>query len=397
MRIRELDVIRGIAILLVLVYHRPALYYTGWAGKSLVTFGWAGVHLFFVMSGYLVTGLLLSEQERHGEVRFLRFLVRRGMKIYPQFYFLMAVAIIGPWLAGYELPWRRYLAELFFVQNYFTGYWGFTWSLAVEEHFYLIIAVATWSWARALGWRGRLRWTLPAFLIALILVGVGSRCIYAGLGLYQVSEGYVNGYTHFQIDVLAAGGLLCWCVRTKSEALRAFSRRWRWGLFLLALALLAPLTVHARGSVWVFLWGYPLVTLGYVAIHLVAIYNPLPSAGVAGKIVGPPAALLAFMGRHCYGTFLWQIPVSYMVMPHVMRLLSPGPLSEVIWFCAISTAVGFLTGTLIEAPALKLREKLAPSRSGSLTAPVAQKVRELRSVGSEGAAAGGAGGIRTRE
>ena len=85
-RIKQLDVLRGIAIVLVLGSHMPA-------SDLWSQIGWVGVDLFFVLSGFLVSGLLFNEYKKHGQIRLGRFLIRRGFKIYPAFYFLILVTI----------------------------------------------------------------------------------------------------------------------------------------------------------------------------------------------------------------------------------------------------------------------------------------------------------------
>src|SRR5689334_13474138 len=101
-RNRSLDILRGIAILLVLGHHFPAqptLAGTVDAGSTLPRYaqiwfsiGWTGVELFFVLSGYLISGLLFQDYEQHGRIRLGRFMFRRFMKIWPPLYALLAVS-----------------------------------------------------------------------------------------------------------------------------------------------------------------------------------------------------------------------------------------------------------------------------------------------------------------
>lgn len=129
-RLRELDFLRGIAILLVLMRHADLFDFT-------TRVGWIGVDLFFVLSGFLVSGLLFKEYLKFGTIRPMRFLVRRGFKIYP-IYFLFYPIYILPLILARDLSLVYMFADLTFVQNYVNG-WGYaygaSWSLAVEEHF----------------------------------------------------------------------------------------------------------------------------------------------------------------------------------------------------------------------------------------------------------------------
>src|ERR1700719_755153 len=93
--------------------------------------GWVGVDLFFVLSGFLVSGLLFREHEKFGSISAKRFLVRRGFKIYPPFWLLIAFTVAVMALRHHQFDLRGLVSELLFIQNYRTGLWPHTWSLAV--------------------------------------------------------------------------------------------------------------------------------------------------------------------------------------------------------------------------------------------------------------------------
>src|SRR5437588_427180 len=115
---------RGAALLLVLGRHLElgdechpllALWHRG---------GWVAVDLFFVLSGFLVSGLLFREYQRRGSLALSRFLVRRGLRIYPSFYLLLLCTwLAAPFFHTPSTARRRFLAEIFFVQNYYRGVW----------------------------------------------------------------------------------------------------------------------------------------------------------------------------------------------------------------------------------------------------------------------------------
>lgn len=133
MRNKRLDVLRCIAILQVLFYHG------GGVMEYFARAGWIGVDLFFVLSGFLISGLIFSEYRKNGTIQFKRFFIRRGFKIYPAFYsFVVFIALVELYRHHFS-PFRRYLHEIFFVQSYWPGIWVYTWSLAVEEHFYILL------------------------------------------------------------------------------------------------------------------------------------------------------------------------------------------------------------------------------------------------------------------
>jgi peptidoglycan/LPS O-acetylase OafA/YrhL len=134
-RNRRLDVLRCIAVVLVMLHHGGISHFFSQAG-------WAGVDLFFVLSGFLISGLLFSEYRKRHAISFKRFFIRRGLKIYPAFYgYLLLTAITSYKVLGSMTPPAQYLHEIFFVQNYWPGVWNHTWSLAVEEHFYIFLPI----------------------------------------------------------------------------------------------------------------------------------------------------------------------------------------------------------------------------------------------------------------
>src|SRR6266478_4266045 len=133
MRNKRLDVLRCIAVILVMLHHAGIWF-------VFTRFGWVGVDLFFVLSGFLISGLLFSEFKKRGSVDFKRFFIRRGLKIYPAFYvFLFLTTIVSYYVLRAGSPPARYLHEVLFVQNYEHGTWDHTWTLAVEEHFYIFL------------------------------------------------------------------------------------------------------------------------------------------------------------------------------------------------------------------------------------------------------------------
>src|SRR5258708_39463837 len=143
----SLAVLRAVAVLLVIGHHvqfgsdAPAVLRAWHLG------GWIGVDLFFVLSGFLVSGLLFREQMRYGTVRVGRFLVRRGLKIYPAFYCFLLATLVVITVSKKCPPADQITGEVLFLQNYLGGVWNHTWSLAVEEHFYIGIALLVAAFA----------------------------------------------------------------------------------------------------------------------------------------------------------------------------------------------------------------------------------------------------------
>ncbi|MCA8920042.1 MAG: acyltransferase, partial [Planctomycetes bacterium] len=206
MRNTGLDLLRLIAVLLVMGRHFPSsaaisgplgfqVWYTG---------GWVGVDLFFVLSGFLVSGLLFSEYRRSGEARVGRFLTRRALKIFPAFWVLIAFTVVYLWAYDEAIDISKVAAELLFVQNYFPGYWNYTWTLAVEEHFYLSLAVFV-------VWRLRARPEGPFDVIPSLFGFIAVFCLVARAFHLTFSDSDSQSWmlmTHTRMDALMFGVLL---------------------------------------------------------------------------------------------------------------------------------------------------------------------------------------------
>ncbi len=205
MRNKGIDVLRAIAVFLVLGRH--AHFPRNPITDVWVRGGWVGVDLFFVLSGFLVSGILFREYEKCGTIRWTRFVARRGFKIYPAFYALLALVLIFNAATGTApFEWNRTLSEAFFVQNYGAALWGHTWSLAVEEHFYLLLPILLAASARD-RFRG-----LPA------VVGVTAICLLALRcfgGEFQVQKSVFA--THLRLDSLLFGTFLAYLCHMKPK------------------------------------------------------------------------------------------------------------------------------------------------------------------------------------
>jgi peptidoglycan/LPS O-acetylase OafA/YrhL len=209
-RIPELDGFRACAVLMVLIHH---LFY-GWKTPALgrlphlirlpIEQGWRGVDLFFVLSGFLITGILLDSKDK--EHYFRNFYSRRLLRIVP----LYLTCIILMYF-GYPKSGKYFLLSLLYLAN-FAYYFrvgiphgpGVFWSLAVEEHFYLVWPFAARLFSRV--------WLLV--LICIIVIGspiLRGICAHAGMD----PEQQIYTYSFFRLDALALGGFLALWVRSR--------------------------------------------------------------------------------------------------------------------------------------------------------------------------------------
>lgn len=268
-RLRELDFLRGIAIILVLLRHQHLFQFT-------TEMGWIGVDLFFVLSGFLVSGLLFKEYLKFGNIKPGLFLIRRGFKIYP-IYYLVYVLYLIPKIIKNQFDINGFLADVFFVQNYAWG-WGWSyaasWSLAVEEHFYFSLAIflyfaftKKWLHTTFCFWNKKVNYfqtTLVfVFLICLLLR------VYNNLYHPEYNEKNLT-MTHLRIDSLLSGVFIAYLYYFKQNwFINNFNQYRKWLFFIIVALLSFTPFVDYDHSFFVRTIGF---TMLYIAFGLLLIY-----------------------------------------------------------------------------------------------------------------------------
>ncbi len=355
-RLPALDGLRAVAILLVLGRHLPNETVAAMPGAWNSFFamwqrgGWIGVDLFFVLSGFLISGLLFREHQRFGEIRYGHFLARRGFKIYPPFFAMLAI-VVGISLANGRPfpPVRLLLPEVLFFQNYEPAIFPHAWSLAVEEHFYLALPLVLIVLGRG---KGRPFARLPVVFAFVALGALALRRVVADEPFAFRTHMFP---THLRIDSLFFGVFLSWLWHTRREALEQFLERWRWPLGIAAAALAVPAFSMELGETeYLHTWGFTGLYLSAGIVLLLALRRPF---------VWRP---LAFLGAYSYSIYLWHMPIRLYISSWGPR--DWPPLAQAALFFALSFAVGILAAWVIERPFLALRDRWLPTRSRSLAA-----------------------------
>lgn len=286
--IPELQGLRGLAVLSVVIYHcHPRLAGTWIAYASL--WGWAGVNLFFVLSGFLITSILL---EARGKPRYFRnFYARRALRIWPMYVLVLVVVYLNaPWFIGPTIlaaikaaPW---LAYIFFVQNLFhltlPPALGPTWSLAIEEQYYFLwaplVRFLRWPWALAI--------VLTAALIASPLLRMSHW------------SWITTTHTLTHLDGIALGSLLALGMHTV-----ALSRRVWLGIGLAAM----PVGIWAAATVAA---GTAFLDSALAVAFAGALLASIASTGARNPLnASLRSGPLAFYGRISYGLYMTHIAV----------------------------------------------------------------------------------------
>jgi peptidoglycan/LPS O-acetylase OafA/YrhL len=361
LRNKRLDILRAIAVLLVLGHHGdgPTLWHNA---------GWVGVDLFFVLSGFLISGLLFSEFKTDGGINWRRFFIRRGFKIYPAFYTMIFVTFLWQVAKHQQIGWRSYLPEILFYQSYhWWGLWSHTWSLAVEEHFYILLP----GLLLFLLWTQKQKVSLNPFRVLPVVWAIlAVLCLversYLAYALSNVSSGYIRFSTHVRIDSLFFGVFLGYLHHFHPAALRtATAERWSRLLLLFCSALLVSTCISFRvDSRFMLSFGLTALYLGFGGILILVLYSD------HGETVGLRwrlqkfglGDLLAYIGMYSYSIYLWHAMVT-LHFRTFLRLIWPTVGNNAIFWGYIMTSLiaGVLLSRLIEYPALNLRDRFFPS------------------------------------
>lgn len=352
-RLLQLDFLRGIAIIAVMGIH----FFTVDTGSTLVWlveyplkhFGREGVTLFFTLSGFLVGGLLLREYAGTGTIDARRFIVRRMFKIWPAYYALILFhVVIG------RHPRDTFLVQnTFHLQNYLGSSIAQTWSLAVEEHFYLLLPLALLGVARA----------RPSPQTLLVLLAALCTLVLAGR-LAAVAAGDLEGayvYTHYRVDSLLYGVMLAVVYWLMPATYRALAARRTWLVagvtLLLAWLLCLQRTVALQEGI-----GFTVQSIGFCALIVLVLEH-------SGRLRETLAyRSVAWIGVYSYGIYLWHTVAREPGRIVIRTALEWGWPPLLIWALAtvlqfaIAIVAGYVTTRLVEFPFLRLRETVLPAR-----------------------------------
>lgn len=354
----ELDILRFFAFFLVFLHHSiphdPSFWTKFGLPSALAHFvagigalGAFGVDVFFVLSAYLITELLLREKALLGGVDLRSFYTRRILRIWPLYFFFLALAgVLTLFLPGQHIGWRATTAFLFLGGNWWIVFQGFPssvifplWSVSIEEQFYII-------WPPLVR---RMRTTYLA-AIAFLMIGVAFAARWY-MGVHHATETQIWCTTFARLDPFAAGMLIAIFLRGEIPTLGATKRVAMVGFGVTCLALAAnhweikadPLTV---GRI---LAGYPAVALGGATLLLAV----LSSSAMLSRSV------LVYLGRISYGLYVYHVlglMISDYVVPNAEASLGKYMLRVAI---ALALTLTFAAASFrwLETPFLSLKQR----------------------------------------
>lgn len=313
-----------------------------WPGR---VFGWVGVDIFFVLSGFLVGRLVIGEVQKKGCFDAKRFLMRRAFKLWPILYvFLILMCLM--------VPWPKFLFQIgLHVQNYLiTPVATHLWSLAVEEHFYLAFALVCLYFAKKNNMM-----KISFFIVALVPLCLLLRFFAA---LSNVDAHVIQIQTQFRIDAIAIGVFLAGLYMYQPQLFDRInaSKKVLAIIFFVGAIWLASVDKY---SFWGSTLGYTVSLLWGVSI-LMLIYR----VKFSPKVMGGCRAL-AFMGVYSYAIYIWHVPVIRIVEMVLGRAdFTFSRVYVVASAYVLSIVAGVIVTKIIERPFLKIRDKVFPSKVG---------------------------------
>lgn len=366
-RIEELDGLRGIAVLGVMLWHFTGSLVV--ASESTINFvlqhatvwGRTGVDLFFVLSGFLIIGILVDRQDSPNVFRV--FYLRRIMRIFPPYFTLIAAYWIGyawfgesPAFNTHTGGWTQFLAQISFTWNWLMALtngpvaraFSVTWSVAIEEWFYIL---APWVIV-----------ALPQRHLASFLIAIGTISIVARAGFYLTFPKYgLAPYIlpMFRLDGLCAGGLVALGVRSPRVLAFLGDRKAALALLSLLFAVSIPPAIAAIRSnldFHMYMWGHTYLALAFATI---IAWTYIARGGPSAAFLR--ARILRLFGRYSYTLYLFHplfISTMFMLAGNEAELIyGYGDVLVALVAFAGSLAFAILFYQMIEARFLRAGRK----------------------------------------
>jgi peptidoglycan/LPS O-acetylase OafA/YrhL len=344
--VRGLDGLRAIAVSLVVFYHFGVAYAPG---------GY-GVVLFFVLSGFLITRLLLGEFRKDGTVSLRNFYIRRALRIFPAFYAYWILVVLALLATGRHVPWGHAASAFVYVSNYYNAILGdpntgfsHTWSLAIEEQFYLL-------WPLCLLWMLRQR----ANALALVCCTVALLWIYRIVltTVFSVDQGYVYAAFDTRADALLVGCTLAIALHdrgTHDAIARVVRHDW-----IAAVAIALAVAVIATGYR---VEGRFRDTTGLLMVPplFALLLSHIASAPTGLLVRALDTRAMVYLGRISYPMYLYQ---EVAIDPAKRIAAGLPPLARLLFVYGVVVALASLSYFVIERPFLSLKTRFSPGGSG---------------------------------
>ena len=372
-RLLPLDGVRGLAVLIVVIHNSAwiageSVHFLLKLAGAIAATGWIGVQLFFVLSGFLITGILLDTRGK--PEYFHSFYIRRVLRIFPLYYAVIALTIVVAPLLAWSPAWADAIrhshrwAYWVYVQNWVTTSPGIdalshTWSLAVEEQFYLVWPLVVWLVGR--------RSLTTLCLVAMMCTPL----IRLALRLSGMDQNTAYAFTFARWDALAAGALVALLVR--DDAGRMLLARWRGPSAALAGIGVVALVAVEHGfhsfDLYVQVIGQSLIAILSASLIAFAVEDGPQAPKRLQSFLSTDG--LRTLGKYSYAMYLFHQPIQQLLTPvlgdWVRGADTPWRLARLALYLSLVLFLTFVAALvswrIIEKPCLDLKDRIAPRAS----------------------------------
>lgn len=359
-----LDLLRAVAIIWVMFFHSWVVGGLAPEWVWLSRYGWMGVDLFFVLSGFLIGQQVLMPLARGQKLRFGAFYLRRGLRILPAYWVVLALyALVPAWREAplLEPLWKFVLMVMNLGNDYRRSAFSHAWSLCVEEHFYLVFPLLAWALMRKPS-----MWKVAVLALAVVIGGIALR---AGIWLHDtaaeaagaaprnwfIEDIYYPSWN--RLDGLLGGVLLATLKVFRPQA-------WAWLQQRADAVLVAGIAVMAL-ALWLFgdRTGLPANAVGWPVLSAGLALLVFAGAG-SGSMIGrwrvPGVAWLAGIS---YSLYLVHKAVFHLVSMHLGEAIAGWGIAQVAVYGAASLLAASVLHYAVERPFLALRGRLLAAQA----------------------------------
>ena len=344
--IKQLDGLRGLTILMVMVAHFPMIYGATIANKLLFVgkkggFGYIGVEVFFIISGYLITKILASSINKNETNTLSTFYMKRILRLSPVLIIVISGCLVF-------MPQYNYLHQILFTSNYYFAFNAddhplrHLWSLAVEEQFYLF-------WPLALLFIRPTNGGIKFFLIGLASISTGV-IIVRGISGTQLDQNLIYRSLETRMLSLIVGSALA----IYGIPLIKSWKLWLAGFSSLAIAAIAITLDKAGHNVGISIIKAFTFLIFATCIFLIAF----DTGGLFSRLLRTPPMM--YLGKISYGLYIYHLPILfYFGISHMqIREGNYAKLNDVLQSAGVIAAVTLISWYIIEQPILKIKDNL---------------------------------------
>ncbi|MFZ6672469.1 acyltransferase family protein [Undibacterium sp. Xuan67W] len=322
-RLLALDGLRAVSILLVVISH-------AWLGHIVP--GGLGVTIFFFISGFIITRLMIVEWDATTQINIRQFYLRRFFRLMPALIIYVVLSLLAMLAMGEAIKLIELLSVFFYYANYYAIYFGFgddtlpaplsiTWSLAIEEHFYLVFPFLFAALA------GKITWFLRLIAGLIVAVFLWRLYLLTQFGLEQLAHDRIYKGTDTRLDSILYGTGFSILLARYSWANKFFSDR----RVVVSGALLMSLSLLVRNEIFRESLRYSIqgIALACLFCHLVFIDNPVQRLLSSGPMI--------YIGKISYSLYLYHYLIFTLItawMPDSALWIRIATLLIASWICA---------------------------------------------------------------